>query len=87
MREESSFVIFFFLSLIFDSRNFGIRDDYCIKAIGIIIITVFNLIALPNHNKVGPKRTKKASSIQFGYRKSELMHECFPKHLRREQQE
>ena len=34
------------------------------KVIIIIIIIMFSLIALPNQNKVDPKRAKKASSIQ-----------------------
>ena len=35
-----------------------------------IIIRVFSLIALNNENKVDPSRAKKASCIQYGYRKS-----------------
>ena len=35
-----------------------------------IIITVFSLIALPNQNKADPIIAKKASSIQYGYKKS-----------------
>ena len=34
-----------------------------------IIIIVFSLIALINQNKVDPRRAKKVSSIQYGYRK------------------
>ena len=34
-----------------------------------VIIKVFSLIALPNQNKVDPSSAKKASSIQYSYRK------------------
>ena len=34
-----------------------------------IIIIVFCIISLPNRNNIDPRRAKKASSIQYGYRK------------------
>ena len=37
----------------------------------IIIITVFNFVALQSQNKADRRRAKKASSIQYGYRKCE----------------
>ena len=42
---------------------------YIIIIIIIIIILVHSLITLPYQNKVDPSRAKKASSIQYGYRK------------------
>ena len=46
----------------------------------IIIIIVFSLIALHNQIKVNSRRAKKANSIQYCYRKWELMYEFFHKH-------
>ena len=44
---------------------------------------MFSLIAPPNQNKFDPRRTKKASFIQYGLLENEqLVHECFPKDLR-----
>ena len=40
------------------------------------IIILFSLIALPNHNEDDPKRTKRASFIQYGYRKSGTHASC-----------
>ena len=38
--------------------------------------------SLPEQSKVDPRRAQKASYIQYGVENGELMHECFPKHLR-----
>ena len=49
------------------------------KAVQIIILILFSLIALTNqYYKNYPKRVKKERSIQYG----ELMHDCSPEHLR-----
>ena len=42
---------------------------------------MISLIALPNQNKVDPRRAKKESSILYGYWNVELMHEYFLQHL------
>ena len=50
----------------------------------IIIITItFSLVALPNENKVDPRRVKRATTIQSRCKKKmKHMQECFPKQLR-----
>ena len=45
-----------------------------------LIIILFSLIALHKENKFDPKRPKKTRSIQYGNRKCEPMHECWPQH-------
>ena len=42
------------------------------------IIVLLNLISLPNHNEDDPKRKKRASSIQYGFRKCGTHARMFP---------
>ena len=48
----------------------------------VIIIIVLSVISLANQNEVNCRRAKKASSVQYIYRKCGTHARRFPKHLR-----
>ena len=70
------------------STETEITQDWSLTIIVIIIIILFNLIAHRDQNKVDSRKTKKASSIQYGYkRKCKSGTYVFPNTCDWEQQE